>query len=185
MAGLPYLELIRVPGDSADPPRLLADWTQRGALFIASGSIGKPRMGRRHKTCHVCGKNHAPWFVSAKRLWVLSVPRDDGKPGYRQQGLSKDHDEALAKWHQLEAGVAVVVKKATTTKPTAILLGNGEHNGENMRVGQLVNLFLDNYDPEGNPHPKVSPERFRLGKGYLDDLCSYMGNDTVSRFQSS
>lgn len=143
----------------------------------------KPKLGRRHKPCHVCGKYHAPWFVSAKRLWVLSLPRDDGKPGYRQQGLSKNHDEALTKWHQLEAGVSVVVAKATKTKPTTAHLGTGEHNGENMKVGQLVNLFLDDFDPENKPQPKISPERFRLGKGYLDDFCSCMGNDTVGQLR--
>src|SRR4051812_10832943 len=97
--------------------------------LVAPKSPRKPKMGRRHKACSICGKRHDPWWNSSKGRWFLSVPKDGG--GFKQLNLGPDHDEALATWHGMESGLL-----APAPAPEL------ETDYENMRLGDLFNTFL-------------------------------------------
>lgn len=129
----------------------------------------KASRGRRGGVCHVCKKQHAVWWNEEKQAWFLSYPKDGG--GYGKKQLSKDHDEALRKWHKIEAGVDpdLIPVISAYEGPVAA--------GEAMRVGELVNLFLENIKP------KITAERFSITKHYLHDLCQSMGKATIAQLR--
>ena len=125
--------------------------------------------GRRGGVCHVCKKQHAVWWNEEKQAWYLSFPKDDGS--YGKKLLSRDHDEALRKWHRIEAGVDPDLVPVDSSSEGQAPVGEG------MRVGELVNLFLDNVKR------KISAERFSITKNYLHDLCQSMGKATIAQLR--
>lgn len=139
------------------------------------------RKSRSKGSCHVCGKDHAFWFNEAKQgYWYLSIPDATKANGYRQERLSQDHDEAKAMWHRLEGGLPVETTNNTTlliTAPEAPAPISALHtpHGEEMLVGELAGLFLENVKL------KISDSRYRITKRYLDDLCRYMGRDSIAK----
>jgi integrase len=106
------------------------------------------------------------WWNEAKNGWYLTV-RDPSRPqGQRQDRLAKGwegHDEAIQSWHESEANRA---------SEAAV-----HRFGEDMKVGDLCNLFLANLEP------KLSPKRFRITKGYLTDLTVSLGAETIGELR--
>lgn len=126
-------------------------------------SAKQKRLGSK-PGCRFCGKSHPVWWNTRLEAWFITVPDQSRKNGQRQVRLSKgweSHDEALREWHKLEAGQA-----ATT-----------QTNGEDLRVVDLVNLFLKNQEP------KVSKRRFTNTKRYLLDLCRKLGKSTIAQMR--
>jgi integrase len=140
---------------------------------MATASRRSPRRraspGRKGGLCHVCKKSHPVWWNSDKQGWFLSLRKEDGK-GYRKLRLAREHDEAIAAWHKLEAGVPTADFEPV---PSSAINTTAMAPGETMLVGQLVNLFLDNIQA------KVSAKRFKISKTYLLDLCRFMGADSI------
>ncbi len=138
------------------------------APVSAPSSVG--RTSRTHAVAKCpypgCKEKHPVWWNAAKNGWYLTV-RDSSRPRkQRQERLAKGwagHDEAIQLWHEAEADRA---------KESLV-----RQFGEDMRVVDLANLFLENLEP------KLSPKRFGITRGYLTDLCSTIGGETIAELR--
>ena len=138
------------------------------ATTSATRSSGRASKARSFRNCPYpgCKEVHPVWWNEAKNGWYLTV-RDPSRPrGQRQDRLAKGwegHDEAIQSWHESEANRA---------SEAAV-----HRFGEDMKVGDLCNLFLANLEP------KLSPKRFRITKGYLTDLTVSLGAETIGELR--
>lgn len=127
------------------------------------------RRGRRHKPCPICGKRHAPWWAARGR-WQLSIKQRDGS--YRTINLGQDHDEAIARWHRIEAGLEQV-SQPSITSATATPVGTGDA----ILIGELIELFL------ANIQSKISASRFKNTRYYLGEFSRWIGAEPVAKLR--
>lgn len=153
--------------------------TRNIMISVAKSGSKSPRKSRKDR-CHICGKDHPFWLNEGKQgFWYLSISDTTKANGYRQERLSKDHDEAERMWHQLSAGLPVTTTNRTTlsvatTSTAERSIISAPTYGETMLVGELVGMFLENKKP-GETHlegkksksSKMSKERYDITKGWL------------------
>lgn len=126
------------------------------------------RFGRRHKPCSICRKKHPVWWNSSKGRWFLSVEKDDG--GFRQVNLGPDHDEAIAKWHRIEAGIESVETPATAVAFTG--------TGEGLLIGDLVDGFLASLRTKIELG-ELTEKRYKTSRRFLLRFVKHFGGSPV------
>ena len=125
----------------------------------------------RKRKCPKCGKDHPVWWNQAAHRdgWYLTVADATKANGQRQICLTRgwdSHDDALRQWHLMEANAQPNVPR-----------NGSENDGECIKVGELVNLLLENLEPH------LSQKRFAITTSYLTNFARHFGNDTIAQMR--
>lgn len=101
---------------------------------------------------------------------MLSIERQDQPGKFRQINLGPEHDEALAKWHRIEAGLES--NETTSNSPAVSCTGDG------VLIGELVNAFLVALKSKIELGT-ASKERYRITRSQLLQFVESFGGYSV------